>query len=227
MEIYPGIQIRDLGLYIVKEKTLIISDIHIGWEEALNKQGIMIPRVQFWDLIKRVTKMLDDVDTVVINGDLKHEFGTISQTEWRHTREFLDLFGKRKVVLIQGNHDTILKPIVKDMELKQFYKIGDVLICHGDEILNEKCKVIIMGHEHTAVGIKEGSRIEKYKCFMKGKYKDAVLISMPSCNTLTEGTDVTRNSRLSPYLQQDLKNFEVYIVTDTVYDFGKVKDLPR
>ncbi len=227
MEIYPGIDIRDLGLYLVKEKALIISDIHIGWEEALNKQGIMVPRVAFEDLVKRVKMMLKDVETVIINGDLKHEFGTISQTEWRHTREFLELFTGKKVVLIQGNHDTILKPIVKEIELQPFYHIGDVLICHGDEVLTERSKVIIIGHEHTAVGLKEGKRIEKYKCFLKGKFQNKVLISMPSCNTLTEGTDVVREDRLSPYLQQKLDEFEVYIVQDKVYDFGKVKDLPR
>ena len=70
MEIYPGIEIRDLGLYLVKEKTLIISDTHIGYEESLNRQGILVPRVYFTEFLERLSKILDDVERVVINGDL-------------------------------------------------------------------------------------------------------------------------------------------------------------
>jgi uncharacterized protein len=225
MLIHPNIQIRDLGLYLIKEKILVIGDLHIGYEEELNKKGVMVPRFGFEDLMKRVKNMLKDVETVVINGDLKHEFGTISKTEWNQTKKFLNILKGKRIVLIKGNHDTILKPIVKDIELLDAFQVGDVLICHGDEIVNQDCKVIVIGHEHVAVGLKEGIRVERYKCFLKGKYKRKILIAMPSCNLVTTGTDILKESRLSPYLQQKLDTFEVFIVSDKVYDFGRVKDL--
>ncbi len=210
---------------MIKEKVLVIGDIHIGYEEELNIKGLMIPRFNFNDLKERISKILDDVETVVINGDIKHKFGGIMNTEWKNVREFLKIFEDKKIILVQGNHDRILKPIIKEMELVDYYKVGDVLICHGDEIKDVDSKVVIIGHEHCAIGLKENVRFEKYKCFIKGKYKRKVLIAMPSYNLLAIGTDVLRDDKLSPYLQGNLDKFEVFVVSDKVYDFGKLKDL--
>jgi len=104
---------------------------------------------------------------------------------------------------------------------------------HGDKfnktvediIKNKKIKTIIIGHEHPAVSLKEGSRTETFKCFLKGKFKGKELIVQPSFNLVTEGTDILKESLLSPFLKQNLKNFNVYIVADKVYDFGKVSSL--
>jgi len=231
MEIYEGIEIKDLALYLPKEKILIISDTHIGMDEALNKEGILVPRFGFKDLKKRFEIILKDleIDKIVINGDLKHEFGIISNTEWSQTLELLEILEKKckDIILIRGNHDTILGPIAKkkNLKLKDFYKVGDILIAHGDKIIHEDAKVIIIGHEHPAVGLKEDSRIETYKCFLKGKFENKTLIVMPSFNLVTEGSNILREDILSPYLDQDLSKFEVFIVGDKIYDFGRVGDL--
>ena len=226
-------QIIDLGLYLAKEKTLIIADTHIGFEESLNKQGLLVPRLQFDELIKRLKCILEKVkpETIIINGDIKHEFGTISEQEWKYTLKLLDfLIGQcKKVILIKGNHDTILGPIAnkRDIEIKEHCLINKVLIIHGNKVFSEKkdYDTIIIGHEHPAVCIKEGARKERYKCFLKGKFKNKNLIAMPSFNLVTEGTDVIKEKILSPYLKQDLSNFDVFVVGDKVYRFGKLKDL--
>ena len=231
MKIFQNIEIKDLALYLPKEKVLIISDTHIGMDEALNKEGVLVPRFGFKDLKTRLEKVLDnlEINKIIINGDLKHEFGIISNTEWSQTLELLEILEKRckDIILVRGNHDTILGPIAKkkNLKLRDFYKFGDVLIAHGDKIIEEDSKIIIIGHEHPAVGLKEGSRVESYKCFLKGKYKSNVLIVMPSFNLVTEGSNILREDILSPYLDQDLSKFEVFIVGDEVYDFGRVGDL--
>ncbi len=229
MEINDSIEIRDLALYLVKEKTLVLSDIHIGYEESLNKQGVMLPRRHLKDLLSRLDKVFEglEVSRIVINGDLKHEFGTISNTEWKETLRLLDYLLKKckDVVLIRGNHDTILGPIAKKREVKvrNYLLLGEVLICHGDKIIDKDCKLVIIGHEHCAVGLREGAKREVYKCFLKGKFNEKVLIVMPSWNFVL-GSDVLQERLLSPYLS-DVSDFEVYVVSDGVYSFGKVRDL--
>lgn len=230
MEILPNIEIIGLALYLKKQRILVIADLHIGFEEMLNKEGVLIPRHQLKDITERLNKIFSKCKPkkIIINGDLKHEFGTISEQEWRDTLKIVDYLARKgKLILIKGNHDTILGPISKkrNIELVDYYKTGDILIAHGDKIIEEKCKTLIIGHEHPAVSLKEAGRIEKYKCFLKGKYKRKNLIVMPSMNTVTEGTDVIEDELLSPYLQQNLNNFEVFIVADKVYDFGKLKNL--
>ncbi|MBS3113067.1 metallophosphoesterase [Candidatus Woesearchaeota archaeon] len=230
MEIMKGIKIVDLGLKI--GKILIFADFHIGYEEALNKQGIFMPMFQFGDTIKRIIPILEKVkpEIIIINGDLKHEFGIISDTEWKQTLKLLELFQNhsKNVVLIKGNHDKILEPIAKKkgLEITDHYIVKDCYICHGDAIPKKvEQKTIIIGHEHPAITLRTEIRAERFKCFLLGRYKQKNLIVQPSFNLVTEGTDVLRERLLSPFLKQDLDNFMAFIVGDKVFDFGKLKKL--
>ena len=56
MQIAPDMEIVDLALYLEKEKILIIADPHIGLEEALNKQGILMPKFQFKEMYAKLKK---------------------------------------------------------------------------------------------------------------------------------------------------------------------------
>ena len=224
MKILPNIEIRDLGLYFIKERTLIISDLHIGYEDSLNRKGILVPKVYFKEFLERLKLMLEDVDTVIINGDFHHEFSKFTYADRDSSDKLLKIIGDRKLIVIEGNHDPLVKFILK-LDIQKFYKINDVLICHGDKIIDGDSKVIIIGHEHASVGLKENVRIEHYKAFLVGKFEKKTLIVMPSCNLATEGADLIRDDKLSPYLQGSLDNFNVYIVSDQIYDFGKLRNL--
>ncbi len=236
MEIAEGIESAGSGLYIREEKTLAIADVHIGFEEALNKQGMLVPRTQFREMMKRVERILNKVEaeTVVINGDLKHEFGTISDQEWRETLKFLDhlLERSKKVILVRGNHDTILGPIAgkRKVEIRDYYITGNTYFCHGHSIPEDedfkKSKTVVIGHEHPAITIRDGTRNELFKCFAKGKWRKKTLIAMPSFNTITTGTDLLREESLSPFMRQSKRNeMEIYVVGDETYYFGRLKDL--
>lgn len=234
MEITKGIEAIDLALYLEKEKTLIISDTQIGYEETLNKQGILIPRFQFQDLHGRLLKIIGKTNPscIIINGDIKHEFGTISGSEWKNTLKLIDfLSSKAQLILIKGNHDTILGPIAekKGLRVSDHYTLGKIYITHGHRLPEDeefrKSNIVIIGHEHPAIGLRENGRNEKYKCFLKGKYKDKEIIVLPSFNLLTEGTDILSEKLMSPFLQQDIANFEIYVVDENTLYFGKVKDI--
>jgi len=235
MQIQKSIEIRDLALYLKPDNVLIIADLHLGFEEALNKQGILVPRFQFRDLVKRLEKVLDrKYKLIIVNGDIKHEFGKISEQEWRETLKILDLLSKHaeKVILVKGNHDTILGPIArkKGVEIAESVIVGNNLIMHGHELaknIPKDIKTIIIAHEHPAISLKEPGRIERFKCFLKGKYKTKNLIVMPSYNPLVEGSDILQEKMLSPYLKQNLDNFEVFVVEDKVYSFGKLKKIRK
>lgn len=230
MEIYPGIEIVDLALYIKKNKILVITDTQIGMEESLNKQGILVPRFQFDDIIKRLDKIFSKVviKTVVINGDIKHEFGEISDQEWRNTLKLLDyLMKKADVILVKGNHDTILGPIADKRNLKivNHYNINNISILHGHKIYPNLNKLVIIGHEHPAISLKKGARVEKFRCYLKGKWNKHVLIVQPSFNFVRIGTDILKEKLLSPFLQNSLDNYEVYVVEDNIYSKIEVNSL--
>jgi len=238
MELLNGIIAEDLFIYLPEHKIFVISDIHIGYEESLNRQGILIPRNNYNDLLLRLEKTLEGIkkkniiEKIVINGDLIHEFGKISKKEKDLINRFVKFLSDYgSVILIEGNHDKALKYFVNEkIILKDSLVLGEILIIHGDKTISKdllkKIKTIIIGHEHPAITITSGSRVEKYKCFLKGKYEHKDLIVMPSCNLFIEGTDVLREKMLSPLLKNNnILNFEAYIVEDKIYDFGKIKNL--
>lgn len=219
------IELVDLGILI--NQTLVIADLHIGYEEALNKQGVLVPRLQFTKLKNRLTKLLKQAspETVIINGDIKHEFGTISEQEWRETLKIIDLITTNsKLILIKGNHDTIMGPIAKkrNVEVVDHYIVDDVYICHGDKLKQPEQNIIIIGHLHPAITLRDEAKSEKYKCFLKAKYKDKLLYVLPSFFQTVEGTDISKETINDPFLK-DLKEVEVIItMEDKLYNFGTI-----
>lgn len=235
MELSKGIKIVDTALWFEAEKVLVINDLHIGYEEALHRKGVLVPRFQLEQIIEKLKVILQKTKPakVIINGDLKHEFGKVLRQEWKEVLQFLDflLVNVKEVIIIKGNHDPIVKSIAdkRNIIVIDEYEVGNTLIVHGDELVETNAKRIVIGHEHPAVTIREGSKWEKYKCFLKGKWrnkgKSKELIAVPSFNPLLEGTDVLKEQLLSPFLE-DIKNFEVYVVGEKgVYFFGKVRNL--
>ena len=217
---------------------LVLGDIHIGYEENLNRQGVLIPRHHFRDITRNVKEIFRRIGTekrklgtVVINGDLKHEFGRISSQEWRDILRFLDLLYENceEVFLIRGNHDIFLGPVAgkRGIKVADNYCRGGVFICHGHEIPSSKeykeSGLLVIGNEHPAVSVKDNARTETFKCFLKGRFRGKNMIVMPSFNPITIGTDVLKEKFISPFMKTDISDFEVFVVADREYYFGRVK----
>ncbi len=233
MELCKGVEIVDLSLFLKEKKTLIIADTQLGYEESLNKQGIFLPRFQFKDILDRIGKIIKITKPkkIIINGDIKHEFSTISRTEWKQVSELIDFLSqKAELIIIEGNHDNMLMPILKkkNIEMKDYVLLNNIYIAHGHILPKkkelEKAEIIIIGHEHPAIALREKGRIERFKCFLLGKYKHKTLIVLPSFNSLTAGTDVLSEKLQSPYLLQNLDDFEVYVPGKKILYFGKIKN---
>lgn len=230
-----NISIVDLALKV--EDYLIISDLHLGYEQYLNAEGIMVPRFQYSHIIKRLEEIQrkSSCDNIVVNGDLKHEFGRITRQEWNETQEFLEYLKSNfdDIILIKGNHDNFTKFIAQktDLEVLERLEIGDSLVMHGDKIPSKlreiKTQNLIIGHEHPCIGLRSGERVEKIKCYLKGKYENLNLIVMPSFNFITEGSDILQEKPLSPILKRiNGEELEVYAVENfEVFPFGKIKDI--
>ncbi len=234
MEIFKGCKI--VGLCLLLDDILIISDIHVGQEESMHNSGILIPQNQFKQVMNSIENTVNTTKpkTIIINGDLKHEFGKITRKDWNQITELLSFLKKKsEVIIIKGNHDKVLEPLAKNsgIIIRDFFVHKNTYICHGDIIPKnnefKKAKNIIIGHEHPAITLKDGARIEKYKCFLKGKYNEKILIVTPSFNPITEGTDVLKERLLSPFLKQNISKFEAFVIEDKVYYFGKIENIEK
>ena len=211
--------------------------MHIGYEEALNESGIFLPRTQtkqiFSDL-EKIFVQIGKVEEIIILGDLKHEFGSISGQEWRDVLALIDYLQEKcnRIVLVKGNHDIILEPIAnkRKIEIVDYYIQGENAFLHGHklflEVLDKKIKNIFLGHRHPAVVLRKGAKSESYKCFLVGKWKGKNIYLLPSFFPLIEGSDVfIEDTNL--FAKFNFKEFSVFIVGDKVYRFGKLRDVGK
>ncbi|HDJ96505.1 MAG TPA: phosphoesterase, partial [Candidatus Aenigmarchaeota archaeon] len=93
MELMKGVEIVDkYGIFLKEFKALVIADLHIGYEAALEKQGIMIPKSQYPKIRESIEEMIkiSKPETLIINGDVKHEFEEATRQEWKEVLDLLD-----------------------------------------------------------------------------------------------------------------------------------------
>jgi len=228
-----GAKIIDSALLI--DDYLIISDLHLGYEGALNAQGFMIPRLQYKKILKRLKEILSRTDAkkIIVNGDLKHEFGKISKQEFKEIEDFITFLKEEfdEIILIKGNHDNFTRFIAENKGLHVYdnYSVENFLVLHGDKIPENQIKEdnIIIGHEHPSIGLRSGERVEKIKCFLKGNWNNKNMIVMPSFNFISEGSDILREKSISPFLKGiSLDEFEVFGIENfEVLPFGQLNNI--
>jgi len=253
MELLPGIVADKTALYLPPSKTLILADLHIGYEEERRRDGVLLPREQKKYFKKELDRLFRkyEIENVILAGDIKHEFGTISREEWFEVQEFITSIRERgaSVETIQGNHDVFIGPILERLRitLKKYLivKNGEekILVVHGDVTLDnlqdegldekdlEEVSTIIMGHEHPVARITDDLRTETVKCFLVGEHKHRrkkqKLVVMPSWNPLTMGIDVVQERPLGPLLVE-FTGFSAFAVVERkVLAFGRVERLRR
>lgn len=216
------------------ERTLAIGDLHLGYEGSMRKSGIMIPVKLYEKSILDFDKIISEtgnVDNIVILGDVKHEFGFILPDEWKYIIKFIEYVKTKckKLIVIEGNHDIILFPVLKKMGIEgiDYFVWKNVVFTHGDrnydEMNSKDIDYWILGHGHPAVTLYEGAKKEKYKCFLSGKYKSKNVIIVPSFFPLIEGTDA-RNFEMKFAWDFDINRFNTKVVSDDlkVLDFGEL-----
>ncbi|MCX8103275.1 MAG: metallophosphoesterase [Candidatus Bipolaricaulota bacterium] len=247
----PGLELIDLALFLPERRVLVLADIHLGIEDALKDEGVLVPRqhlAQVWQRLERIFRerhitLSEPLQKIIINGDLRHQFGPLSRVEHRESKEFLRWLAQwtEQIVLVEGNHDGSLREFQSErITVTKSYSEGNCWFVHGDEALIPssllpspskgrgargegdhdgpgKGSWLVIGHEHPAVGLRDPvtGRTEVYKCFLVGAFKEHNLLVLPSFNQLVRGSDLLKEQPISPFVQQsDLEEFSVYVVSD-------------
>jgi len=234
------IEIVDLGLYISDLGILVIADLHIGHEAALEKHGVLLPLSTYPRMKRKLLNMIDErnIAELIILGDIKTEFGRPSIQEWIEVKDLLNtLKNMLRIHVVRGNHDNYILNILSKFSIDFHYpcfKLEDTIFIHGHEQLPQDIgdtEMIIMAHEHPAVTLRDklGAKF-KFKCFLKGTYKGRELIVIPAFSPLATGTSVNEARReefLSPILQSiDIEELTPIVVEDNeLFKLPKIKYL--
>ena len=125
-----------------KERTIIVADLHIGWEISLATKGIHIPSQMHRILAKLAEVVRRAKPTrLILLGDIKQTVPRISMEEWKTVPELLEAVQKmvKDVIIVPGNHDGDIEPLVP----------RSIQIAPADGIvLGEKSKLAVF-HGHA------------------------------------------------------------------------------
>ena len=140
-----------------KTKTLVMADLHIGWEMTLREKGINVPS-QTSKLLQKLMALLSKYkpDTLLILGDVKYTVVATEPSEWHDIPEFFLELKKhvREIAIVRGNHDANLEPLLPE-NIKMLPATGtitgDVGLFHGHKWPSPallQCERLVMGHLH-------------------------------------------------------------------------------
>ncbi|MFW6127904.1 MAG: metallophosphoesterase [Halobacteriota archaeon] len=213
---------------IIIDDTAVIADLHLGIESMMEDYGVTFPRVQIREVINNMSSIVENygINRLIVAGDLKHEFGRNKPYEWEDVELFLQKFSDLEIEVVRGNHDNFLMTILSKygVEMKEFIQISDWTVTHGHK--NTRAEKIIMGHEHPTIRVRESGAIYRYPCFLHVSEKNAFVL--PAFSPVAQGSDVLSAEKfLSPILNVEIGDIEIYAVEDEVVYLGTVRDIKR
>jgi hypothetical protein len=153
---------EDRSMVIVDDEcvTLIISDLHLGFEEEVEERGAIVPAPHL-SILERVVHLIEkyDVSRLYIIGDVKHTIVADVMRNWELIPEFMENLPERvQTTIIPGNHDGDLqaflprKIAIADIRGEMINKTIGLL--HGHTWPAPKltdAEVIVMGHNHPSI----------------------------------------------------------------------------
>lgn len=216
-----------------EKRSLIISDIHIGFESAMAANKIFLGKNStISQTIREVSDMIDaeGPDTLVLLGDVKSNIHGISSSEWDEVPRFLDAVkAKCDVVLVPGNHDASIQRLVPDgiTMISQTGTVQDnVLLTHGHTVPPEEFSHvdgIIMGHLHPVFfqedSVVNGQRVwvsmrVQKECVFPDRSGQIEIIVMPSFNRYLYATHRSKKRKsISPIISKLGGSAKARIVT--------------
>ena len=184
-----------------KKKYLIVTDIHIGFEDRLTSNEIFIGKNStINETIQDISEIIDTEkpDSLILLGDIKSSIKNISKSEWNEIPMFFEKIREKcDIILIPGNHDANIQRLIPD-NISMISSTGmveeNVLLTHGHTMPSENFShvdKIIMGHVHPVFfqedSVLNGQRVwvsiktEKEKIF-PNKSGELEIIIIPSFN---------------------------------------------
>ena len=97
LEIRPGVTITsDRCLVLSEGPTVVLGDLHLGYERALEQEGMYIPRINTDSICDALNDILCryEPSRVVLLGDVKHDFKRSGFEEKREVRRIVTLLSE-------------------------------------------------------------------------------------------------------------------------------------
>jgi len=180
---YPALMIEGT------KKSLVITDLHLGFESNLSLNNIFLGKNK---TVIEITKEIEEIikktkpDSLILLGDVKSGIKSITKTEWETVPIFFERINKLiDTILVPGNHDANIEKLIPNgitLASSKGIIIDDILLTHGHTMPSEnfsQVNTIVMGHVHP-VFFQEESLINGERVWVSIKCKKQKIFSSKS-----------------------------------------------
>jgi DNA ligase-associated metallophosphoesterase len=198
------------AFYWKEEKTIVLSDLHLGKVSYFRKEGIPVPSAGIDKNFSRLDQLLNtyNVERMIFTGDLFH--GKENE-EWNLFRTWRRNHSSVQMDIAMGNHDELSPSHYKDIYISVSecdLVIPPFTFCHHPKKEPVPGSYFISGHVHPVFSIHGmASQSVRLPCFYFGKYQ-AIL---PSFGYFTGGYEIRRQNGDRIYV----------VVENSVLEVGK------
>jgi len=149
-------------------KSLVVSDIHLGYEVELIKRGVNVPE-RASTLAQELTSLGRKVDarSLYVLGDVKHKIATASNYDLFQITRFFEKLGEwfDRIEVTLGNHDGGLRKLLPPKVIVKGSR-GTIVRCDGESVCllhghafplpeSVSSTYIITGHGHYVIELRD------------------------------------------------------------------------
>ena len=191
LEIAPGLRLTgDGAAWLPDARTVIVADIHIGYELAAQRRGGYLPPVVSGGAIgMRLLAMARELAAtrIVIAGDLRHSTTDVDEFERTELAQFATaLPGDVALDVVLGNHDRGGSFVGR--ETTGTLRIGGVDIVHVPPT-SRPVRWTVCGHLHPSITVRdETGASARFPCVLAGER----LVVLPALSDWAGGTSASR-----------------------------------
>ena len=211
---------NERAVFIEELSAVVITDLHIGYEDELREKGVIVPS-QWKNMKVRIENIMEKTkaEKLIILGDIKHNILRAP----RYVRRFFEDM-PYEIMAVKGNHDGGIEDMV-DFKVypSQGFRIGKYGFIHGHSWPSEyvvKADFLLMGHMHPEIELFDSlKKSNKMACILHGnlnekgieKYgKNMSIFVLPAFNPLV-GAPIGKP--LGPLFTKDLvTNMDIYLL---------------
>ena len=156
------------AMFWVDQKTLIVSDLHLGKAGHFRKNGVPVPRQVHFSDFQKLNSLMDkfNPETIIFLGDLFH---SDLNGEWEDFVLWSRHYKQIRQVLVEGNHDILQEKAYEatSMIIHQELVLPPFHFTHHPE---ESSYYNLAGHIHPSVRLYgNGRQGLTLPCFYFGK----------------------------------------------------------
>jgi DNA ligase-associated metallophosphoesterase len=177
------------AIFWQKEKTLVISDLHLGKISHFRREGIAVPQQALQNNFARLDEIMlaQNPSRVIFTGDLFH---SVLNDEWMQFSAWRKKYHAVEMHLVMGNHDKLSAGHYEKLPLHMHQTellMEPFLFSHHPKKNFSENEYVISGHIHPVFKLRGiASQRLVFPCFYFAK-EQAV---MPSFGYFTGGFEI-------------------------------------